>query len=133
MAFHQRTYPQLPPDELTQAVDEFNAGEYLKCSRTLQFISLYEPRQERNLFQGIIQIATGLQNWREGDYRGSLRLLKTGNQLMQRVGPACLEVDVAKLTEQTNRVIEELERLGMERMETLDETMLPRIRWADDT
>lgn len=133
LAFHQRIHPQLPPDELMQAVTEFNAGDYLNCCRTLQFISLYEPRQERNLYQGIIQIATGLQHWQEGDYRGSLRLLKTGKQLVQRVGPACLEVDVAKLIEQTNRVIDELEKLGMERMEALDETLLPRISWADQT
>jgi uncharacterized protein len=131
LAFHQRIHPQLPPDELTQAVNEFNAGNYLDCCRTLQFISLYEPRQERNLYQGIIQIATGLQHWKEGDYRGSLRLLKTGKQLVQRVGPACLEVDVANFIDQTNRVIDELEKLGMERMEALDETLLPSIRWAD--
>lgn len=132
MAFNQRTQPHLPPDELTQAVMEFNAGDYLNCCRTLQFVSLYEPRQERNLFQGIIQVATGLQHWLEGDFRGSVRLVKTGTQLVQRVAPACLDVNVTKLVEETNRLVAELENLGMERMETLDRNLLPKISWIDE-
>lgn len=127
LAHHQRTRPQLPPDELTDAIDQFNRHEYMQCCRTLQFLSLHEPRRERNLYQGIIQIATGLYHWQEGNYRGSLRQLKTGVQLMQRVSPVCLNVDVAALIQQTNQVVEQLEELGLESMGALDRALLPKI------
>ncbi len=127
LAFHQRTRMELPPDELTEAIEQFNRGEYLPCSRTLQFLSLHEPRQERNLYQGIIQIATGLYHWQEGDFRGSVRSLKTGTQLVQRVAPVCLEVDVERLVRQTDQVIEQLEKLGLEHMESLDQALIPKI------
>lgn len=126
--YRERKRGHLPPEELVRGVEQFNTGKFPQCCSTLEFISLHEPRLERNLYQGIIQLAIALSNWQEGDYRGALRQLRTGKELLQHVTPVCQNVDVADLIRQTEELREELEALGMERMHEVSRSKIPQIR-----
>ncbi|SNB47861.1 DUF309 domain-containing protein [Geobacter sp. DSM 9736] len=127
LAHRERSCRQSPPDELIRGIEQFNRGAYLECRTTLEFVSIHEPRLERNLYQGIAQIAIALHHWQSGDYRGTMRQLKTALQLLRQVAPVCQLVDVEGLIHQTEQLQVKLEGLGMERMNQLEQELLPRI------
>lgn len=132
MTYRERNRRHSPPEELAVGVEQFNAGNYLQCCNTLEFISLHEPRIERNLYQGIIQLAMALSNRQEGDFRGALRLLRTGIQLLRHVTPVCQQVDVAGFIAQAGQLRERLEELGMEKMHQIPAESVPRIRMMNE-
>ncbi len=120
---------QSPPDQLLQGIEEFNTGEYLECHETLEDIWISEPGVVRDLYQGILQVAVGLHHWREGNYEGAILLLRTGAQILRHVEPTCQGVDVALLIKETETVRKALETLGPDRMEELEQGVIPRVRF----
>jgi hypothetical protein len=82
----------------------------------------------RDFYQGLIQIAIALHHWRNGNFGGSMSLLKGGAGYLGRVAGPCQWVDVAGLIADAGRMREALEDLGQERMEALDQGLIPRIR-----
>jgi len=128
LAFKERSSRHIPSDELIRGIEQFNGGNYMECRATLEFVSLHEPRREKNLYKGISQVAVGLNHWREGDYRGAIRLFRTGIRFLQHVAPVCEQVDVSALIRETENIRTELEELGMEGMKALDSKLIPHIR-----
>ena len=119
---------QPPPSGLLQGIAQFNDGEWYDCHETLEDLWIGEPGLIRDMYQGILQIAVGLHHWREGNYGGSVSLLRKGVGLLGHVERDCHGVDLAALMEDADRLRERLEALGPERMGELERDMLPRIR-----
>ncbi|WP_298435762.1 DUF309 domain-containing protein [Geobacter sp.] len=124
---------EYPPEELLRGIGEFNAGEWFGCHETMEELWAGEQREVKYLYQGILQVAVALHHWREGNFRGALFLFGSAERLLGRVEPACQGVDTAALAADAGRLREALERLGEERMETLDPAFIPRIRFVPET
>lgn len=118
----------LPPAELLQGIDQFNAGEWFACHETLEELWAGEQGDARHLYQGILQVAVALHHWREGNFRGAMVLLGSAEELLSRVEPVCQGVDVAALRQDTGRLREGLEALGPGGMGELDSSFIPRVR-----
>lgn len=116
------------PAELLQGIAQFNGEEWFGCHETLEDLWIGEPGLIRDMYKGILQIAVGLHHWREGNYGGSVSLLRKGVGLLGHVEKDCHGVELAALMEDTNRLRERLESLGPERMEELERELIPRIR-----
>lgn len=119
-----------PSRTLLQAVGEFNRGEWFDCHETLEDLWVGSEDELRWFYQGMIQIAVAILHWSNGNYGGSVSLLTSGVNYLQRVSPVCQRVEVATLVAEASAFREELTRLGPERMAELSETLLPRIRLA---
>jgi len=118
----------LPPAELLQGIDQFNAGEWFACHETLEELWAGEQGDARHLYQGILQVAVALHHWREGNFRGTMVLLGSAEELLSCVEPVCQGVDVAALRQDTGRLREGLETLGPRGMGELDSSFIPRVR-----
>lgn len=119
-----------PSGEILQAFGEFNRGDWYECHETLEDLWIGSEDEPRWFYQGLLQIAVALLHWRNGNYGGSVSLLDSGMDYLQRVSPVCQRIEVATLIVESARFREELVRLGPERMAELPEAMLPKMKLA---
>jgi len=117
-----------PPGQLLQAIREFNGREWFECHETLEDLWIGETGEIRDFYQGMLQIAVALHHWRNGNFGGALNLLKGGAGYLGRVSGECQWVDVAALITDADKLQAALEELGKERMETLDQALIPLIK-----
>ena len=123
-----RQCQDVPPEELLQAVEEFNRGDWFQCHETLEELWVGEKGEVRDLYQGVLQLAVALHHWRNGNFKGALSLFKGANDILSRVPQVCQRVDVAGLRGSAAKLHEALSALGEERMSELAAELLPKAR-----
>ena len=116
-----------PSGAILRALGEFNRGEWFDCHETLEELWVGSEDEPRWFYQGMLQIAVALLHWRNGNYRGAISLLTSGTNYLQRVSPVCQRIEVAALVADSQRFLEELTRLGPERMAELPQAMIPKV------
>ena len=112
------------PEELLQAIEEFNRGDWFECHETLEELWVGAKGELRDFYQGLLQLAVAQHHWRKGNFKGALILLRGGVELLSRVAPVCQGVDVAALSGAAGALARELSALGEERMEELAPSFL---------
>jgi uncharacterized protein len=115
------------PEELLQAVDEFNRGDWFECHETLEELWVGAKGELRDFYQGVLQLAVALYHWRNGNFKGALILLKGSGDCLGRVASKCQGVDVARLRASASQLHEALSTLGAERMAELPAGLIPKI------
>ena len=123
-----RKCEESPPGQLLLAIRQFNSRDWYNCHETLEDLWLGETGEVRNFLQGALQIAVALHHWRNGNHGGAVSLLESGVNYLSRVSDACLWVDVAALIADADRVRGALVQLGKERMDSLDQALIPLIQ-----
>jgi predicted metal-dependent hydrolase len=119
-----------PPALLIQGIAEFNGGHYFECHETLETLWLQEPAAVRELYQGILQIGVALYKQKQGNYRGTVKLLRRGITHLAPFLPSCHGVDVARLIEDANQALSRLTDLGPGRTRQLEAHYIPRVWWV---
>jgi len=120
--------PELPPDELLLAIRQFNNSDWFECHETLEGLWMGEHGVMRSFYQGILQISVALHHWRNGNFAGTMSLLKSGVDHLSNTHPVCMQVDVAGFIVQANKTREALAGLGKDRMAELEPSLIPRLR-----
>jgi len=108
----------LPPSAaLAEAQRLIDAGRPFHAHEVLEASWKAAPAPERDLWQGLAQIAVGLTHAQRGNSRGAVTLLVRG---ADRIRPyaaskasAAEGVDVARAVKETQRLAERIERLGL--------------------
>jgi hypothetical protein len=113
----------LPPQEsLTEAQRLLDAERPFHAHEVLEGTWKAAPPAERDLWQGLAQLAVGLTHQRRGNRRGAVTLLRRG---AARITPYAVEsphgIDVAGLVAYAQRIAAEVEAGG-------DEAPMPRLR-----
>ncbi|WP_136526224.1 DUF309 domain-containing protein [Geomonas ferrireducens] len=115
------------PQELLQAIEEFNSGAWFECHETLEELWVGSKGEMRDFYQGVLQIAVALHHWRNGNFKGAEGLLERACDMLRRVSAACQGVDVARLVEDAGVMRAALVSLGAERMAELDPVLVPTL------
>src|SRR5579885_1700545 len=93
--------------ELMAGIEQFNSGEFYQCHETLEKLWLHYPTPDREVIQGIIQIAVGYYHLSRANQAGGLKLLKRGVQRLQKFAPAHFGIDldsfIAKVSKEITR------------------------------
>ena len=117
-------------DLVLKGIDEFNKGEFYECHEYLEEAWMQEPRRIRFLYQGILQVGVGFYHQKNGNWRGATGLLRNGIARLKEFEPDTLGIDVTRLVRQCELCLEDLEKLGRERVWEFDRTKVPKIQWA---
>lgn len=87
----------MPPDDASRllsnhlfvkGLSEFNRQDFFQCHETLEELWKTLSGDERELTQGIIQIAVGYHHLLKDNRTGALKLLKRGLERVERAGAA---------------------------------------------
>ena len=118
----------LPPQEsLTEAQRLLDAERPFHAHEVLEGTWKAAPPAERDLWQGLAQLAVGLTHQRRGNRRGAVTLLRRG---AARITPYAVEsphgIDVAGLVAYAQRLAADVEAGG-------DAAPMPRLRRPNST
>ncbi|CAA9462652.1 MAG: hypothetical protein AVDCRST_MAG02-2608 [uncultured Rubrobacteraceae bacterium] len=119
--------PEGLPDLVRRGIEEFNKGEFFECHEYLEDAWMEESGRVRFLYQGILQVGVGFYHQQNGNWRGATGVLRSGIERLHEFEPETLGLDVAKLVRDSERCLEELERLGRNRVREFDATGIPKV------
>ena len=94
-----------------KGIDEFNQQLFFECHETLEEIWLEDHGEDRQFYQGIIQIAAGYFKWQQGVPAGAIKLWRTGLEKIEPYGLVHLGVNIEALAVAVRRNLKELESL----------------------
>ena len=84
-------------DGLAEAASLFNAGRYFEAHEVLERLWLAAEGLDRDLYQGVLQVAVGLHHEARGNRKGAASMLAKGVSRLAPLAPSRLGVDVAGL------------------------------------
>ncbi|MGO8955969.1 MAG: DUF309 domain-containing protein [Streptosporangiaceae bacterium] len=105
----------LPPaDALASAQQLLDDGLPFHAHEILEAAWKAAPASERDLWQGLAQIAVGLTHARRGNARGAVALLRRGRDRLARYpAPGPHEVDITAITARCDELAVRIERAGL--------------------
>ena len=112
---------------LLQGLEEFNRGEFIRCHESLERLWVSEQGSIRELYKGILQISVALHHLREQRYRAAVTLLGRGAAYLELFSPRCMGVEVSMLLDDSARCLAEVRRLGPNRLDRFDWSLVPNI------
>ncbi|MBI3000844.1 MAG: DUF309 domain-containing protein [Deltaproteobacteria bacterium] len=92
-----------------KGIEQFNRGEFFECHETLEEIWLEEHGEDREFYQGIIQIAAGYFKWEQGVLIGAIKLWRMGLAKIEVYPPDHLGIELAAFVEGVGKNLAELE------------------------
>lgn len=87
------------PEDFWKGIDEFNKQEFYECHETLESVWNKQTGPERELTQGIIQIAVAYYHLLKDNRKGALKLLKRGGERVDKFQPKYFSIDIKKLVD----------------------------------
>ncbi len=117
----------LPPLAI-DGVKKFNAGEYYPQHDLFeeQWVNTQAP--VRDLYRAVLQVGVAYFQIERGNYRGALKMLQRSVQWLTILPDICQTIDVEQLRKDSYAVRAELERLGEDRLDEFDKSLLKPIR-----
>ena len=109
----------------------FNAGEYFEAHEALEDAWNAEKGQIRELYRGILQIAVVYLHVTRGNYNGAIKVYGRSQRWIKDWPEICRGIEVGKLRKDAEAVINEVRRLGMERISKFDTTLLKPVKWDE--
>jgi predicted metal-dependent hydrolase len=94
---------------LLKGIEEFNSGLYYECHETLEAIWAVEHGEQRQFYQGVIQIAAGYFKWEQEALIGAIKLMKSGLEKLAAYPPTYLGVDVESFARGVEKNLREIE------------------------
>jgi predicted metal-dependent hydrolase len=92
-----------------KGIEEFNQQLFFECHETLEELWLEEHGEERQFFQGIIQIAAGYFKLEQGVPVGAVKLWRTGLEKLNAYQPVYLGMNVEALMQSVRENLAKLE------------------------
>jgi uncharacterized protein len=112
----------LPPEQaLATAQQLLDAGLAFRAHEVLEAAWKAAPAAERDLWQGLAQLAVGLTHARRGNARGAAALLRRGaDRLSSYPAPGPHGVDVAGLRRASGALADRIEATGLAGLDAAD-------------
>ena len=118
------------PDLAAQGAQAFNCGEYYEQHDLFEAQWVATEGPARDLYRAILQVGVAYYQLQRGNYRGALKMLQRSVQWLHPLPDVCQGVDVAALRRDSYAVRAELQRLGPQRLEEFDRSLLKPLRWS---
>jgi predicted metal-dependent hydrolase len=109
----------------------FNAGRYFEAHEALEEAWNAENGIVRDLYRGILQIAVTYLHITRGNYNGALKVYGRSQKWMRDWPEVCRGIQVGQLRRDAEAAIDEVKRLGMERIGEFDRSLLKPVLWTE--
>ena len=109
----------------------FNAGKYFEAHEALENAWNAEEGDAKDLYQGILQIAVSYVHITRGNYNGAMKVYERSKKWLNGLPDICKGVQLRQLRKDAEEVIEEIQRLGTERIAEFDLALLKPVQWDE--
>lgn len=113
----------LPP-RAREGVAKFNAGEYYAQHDLFEEQWVETDAPVRDLYRAVLQVGVAYYQIQRGNYRGALKMLQRSVQWLVILPDSCQGINVKRLREDSFKVRAELERLGEDRFDEFDMSLI---------
>lgn len=114
-----------------QGLRLFNAGRYFEAHEALEEAWNAESGKVRDLYRGILQIAVAYLHIIRGNYNGAVKVHERSRKWMQDWPEVCRGIHVGKLRRDAQAVIDEVQRLGVEKIGNFNRSLLKPVLWTE--
>ncbi len=121
----------LSTPQAIQGLRLFNAGRYFEAHEALEDAWNAESGKVRDLYRGILQIAVAYLHILRGNYNGAVKVHERSQKWMQDWPEVCRGIQVGQLRRDAQAVIDEVQRLGIEKIGDFDRSLLKPVQWAE--
>lgn len=109
----------------------FNAGEFFEAHEALEHAWNAEEGDAKNIYRGILQVAVTYLHITRGNYNGAVKVHARSRKWLDGLPAVCKGVHVEELRGDAEKVIEEIQRLGPERIGEFDPALLKPVKWEE--
>jgi uncharacterized protein len=117
--------------QAAQGLRLFNAGHYFEAHEALEEAWNAESGKVRDLYRGILQIAVAYLHITRGNYNGAVKVHERSQKWMRDWPEVCRGIRVGQLRRDAQAVIEEVQRLGKERIDEFDQSLFKPVQWTE--
>ena len=107
----------------------FNSGNFFEAHEELEDAWREEKGEVRNLYRGILQTAVVYLHITRGNYDGAIKVHERCIKWLKVWPAVCRGVQVGKLRNDLEDVIQEVRRLGRENINRFDISMFKNVEW----
>ena len=107
----------------------FNSSQYFEAHEALEEAWKEEKGEIRELYRGILQIAVTYLHISRGNYQGALKVYGRSIKWLKDWPDLCRGVNVKKLRNDAQAVIEEVQNLGAENIGSFNHSLLKPVSW----
>lgn len=109
----------------------FNEGKYFEAHEALEVAWLEEKGKVRDLYRGILQVGVAYLHVTRGNYNGAVKVYGRSLKWLNGWPALCRGVRVEELRNDARAAIEEVRRLGKERIGEFDLQLLKPVKWRE--
>ena len=110
----------------------FNAGEYWKAHEALEDAWNDEQGKVRDLYRGILQIAVVYLHITRKNYNGAIKVYARSQRWIKDWPEVCRGIQVERLRRDAETAINEVQRLGAERISEFNSALLKPVEWNEN-
>jgi predicted metal-dependent hydrolase len=110
----------------------FNEGKYFEAHEELETAWKDEKGKIRELYQGILQAGVTYLHITRGNYAGALKVYGRSMRRLRGWPETCRGVAVGQLRRDLEAAIEEVRRLGENRIAEFNRALLKPVVWKDN-
>ncbi|WKZ42059.1 MAG: DUF309 domain-containing protein [Anaerolineales bacterium] len=112
-----------------EGIELFNAGKFFDAHEELELAWREETGEIRDLYRGILQVAVTYLHITRGNYDGAVKVYGRSLKWTQGWNDVCRGVNVRKFRNDAQLAMQEVQRLGKERIAEFDRSLFKPIQW----
>ena len=109
----------------------FNKKAFFESHEELEAAWRDEPRPIRDLYRGVLQIAVTYLHITRGNYDGATKVYGRSLKWLEGWNDVCRGIHIKKLRHDAETVMQEVIRLGRERITEFDQSLFQPIQWNE--
>jgi uncharacterized protein len=109
----------------------FNEGKYFEAHEELESAWRDERGKVRELYQGILEAGVTYLHITRGNYAGAVKVYGRSMRWLRQWPETCRGVEVGQLRNDLDAAIEEIKRLGEERIAEFNRDLLKPVIWKE--
>jgi predicted metal-dependent hydrolase len=112
-----------------EGIELFNEGKFFEAHEELEIAWNEEAGAIRDLYRGILQVAVAYLHITRGNYNGAVKVYGRSLKWTQGWNDVCRGINVKKLRGDAQTVMQEVKRLGKDRIREFDPLLFKPIQW----
>ena len=108
----------------------FNSGQYWQAHEALEAAWRDEKGEIRHLYRGILQVGVAYLHITHHNYAGAIKLYHRSQRWLAPFPAVCRGVEVARLRQDFEQVIQAVRFLGPHRLDEFDRVLLKPVVWG---
>ncbi len=114
-----------------EGLGRFNAGLYFEAHEELEAAWKEERGKVRELYQGILEAAVTYLHIRRRNYPGAIKVYGRSMRWLRDWPEICRGAHIGQLRRDLDAAIAELRRLGPDRLDEFDASLLKPVIWEE--